>query len=138
MTGQRTTEGQRQALRARYLANPGRVSCTVCKEWMELLPPERDTIGVLWTWRCPRASEHPRLRHVDHHADLDVLAAVDDAERLTGALLEIARLRDALAFYADAHRYNYRPVGNGPWLEPSEVGQDRGKIARAALEPERS
>jgi hypothetical protein len=67
----------------------------------------------------------------------DVAICDDCADQdLAGLVVQVVRLRDALDFYADASRYDYRKVANGPWLQPSLIGQDRGKIARAALNPE--
>jgi hypothetical protein len=108
MTGQRTTAEQRAALRERYTPEP-EPRCPVCGGAMANdddfgnILPERET----W-WRCPI---HPGQRDQTfppHDGDPDIVALLDDADALAGALAEVARLRRALgdvggsiAFVAD-------------------------------------
>jgi len=77
-----------------------------------------------------------RLRYlaemVSSRRDID-RAAVEAADRIEALEAEAARLREALAFYAQPMAY--QPTG---WMgdrDPSPADQDRGKRARAALTP---
>lgn len=131
----RTTPEARAELRRRYGSPPtGVLRCLVCREMMELVAPKAERTGVLWTWRCPRTSEHPLLHHIDHYGDLDVLALLDDADALAGALAEAARYKaaldvaeKALVFYADTHLYEQ----DGD--EQSRADDDGGTHANTAI-----
>jgi hypothetical protein len=55
------------------------------------------------------------------------------ADRIEALEAEVARLREALAFYAQPMAY--QPTGWIGGRDPSQADQDRGKRARAALTP---
>jgi hypothetical protein len=97
MSKQRTTPEMRTELRRRYLDLPDAVlPCLECDATMVLDPPQRHKMCVVWNWRCPRSPEHPPLRHTDYFADLDVIAAVDDADDLAAAWERVVTLERAL------------------------------------------
>jgi len=153
VTEQRTTPEQRAALRTRYTPEPV-PTCRVCGG---PLSPVASGGGRPTVWACSILEADPdepgRLRarpgrggddeirrgghflesRIDwlRDGDADVLAAVDDADALAGALAEVRRLRTALAWYAD--RTNWRSDWMGP---PPNAWQDRGDRARAALAPQ--
>lgn len=93
LTEPRTDPEMRQALRKKYAETP--LHCPYCDE-----PMLRETV---WSEgrlsRC--ANELHWLPRFRPPVDKDVLAAVDDADALAGALAEVERLRAAIK---DAHR----------------------------------
>ena len=127
-SGQQTTAESRAALRQRF--TPGPVpKCGTCKRRMvqcyDIWNSASDATYIVY--RCP-------LNHSSYDArkgDSEILAAVDDADALAGALAEASRLHEALAWYADPANWRCEWMGSPPL-----AWQDRGKIARAALAPE--
>ena len=151
MTEQRTTAETRATLRARFTVPPG-PWCRICGgqlvPWIDVPPTAEFRL-----FRCPRPAcrQHPAyIDDVVRPGDPDVLAALDDADALAGALATVGRFRDSLAFYrteaeryraalcfyADPHLYadhfEHDPVD---YERVSSVDIDGGAIARAALDP---
>ena len=130
-TEQHASPEQRQALRQRYDLEMHPM-CRECGGEMVNTRIDRDD-GTL-RWWCPRDE---RVRYTSAFAS-EILAAVDDADALAAALIEVTRLRTELAWYADGNNYNPRAAaGNPMWsiLRPALIVEDRGERARAALAP---
>jgi hypothetical protein len=86
---QRTTAEIRQALRARYTPEPV-PTCPHCGDAMNIL--HASVMQIRWT-----CLDHGHIRYTRAGGDPVIIAAVDDADALAGALADVERYKVALA-----------------------------------------
>jgi hypothetical protein len=144
MTEQRTTPEMRQALRQKYTPEP-EPRCPECGEPMANdddagnIIPHRET----W-WRCPAHPEQRDATFPLRYGDPRILALLDDADALAGALAEVEGLRSGLAFYkpeAERYRAVLKTIQGWDCLNPPQADLCADlpwlrRLVDAALDPE--